>query len=996
MKSAPAALLTNIAQNVTSFATLITLVRGDGKTLNFTQHDRPITFNGVYFRNDVPYNLSAIDTNSDLSVDTTTLEVAIDGTVFTHRDIGNDAYRGGQIEIALVDWKNLDSGKMVLRQGWFTQVQDNRPNTLSLEIGGLMKVLDMGVGRTYQPTCDADLGDSRCRISLDPSQAYSPLNPVIQGDWKYIYDRTLLTALSGTNLNFETGDITGWEVSDGAAWIATNTLLGAGQIEGSYFVNGNTASTTEQFLAQTFDVSSLATDIDAGNIAFVAFYCVAQLGDLTTTFPRSVVQVYDASGNLIDTKDTRYYALDTADKWRERCQHVNLKPGARTVKIYLYGKTKTGTIAKVGFDRLQPYVYNVTAASPTHNLIFKCVRTPNWAQPAYAYAIGNPGFEQNTRAVSTVEDIASWTKAGSFWGVATTALSGLGPPRDSRYLIAGDNGSNAQSTYTISQTLTFNASWVDLTRLAQGKYVGQFSGIVMYGDTVSQAGVQLEFFKADGVTSLGTIDALELGANAAVASVPFLCTFTFPIGTAAIKITPKAVSPVGVSLAKIGFDGFWLNVADAEHADATRDLKIGFGDAATAFSYTSGTYSQDGNLVWRAFPTLRLVDTVAAVTDRKLFTGTDITGDFGAYETAKIEWLSGANAGRTSLIRTWFPPTKEIKTYFPALNPIAVGDKFIYYPSCQKRFLEDCIFKFNNALNFQGFPYLPGTVAPDTDSDLVNTDAPPSPTILTVTKVAGNASSGTGTTVALKTGIAAGDLLIVVAWNGATKDLPAAPDASWTTAQAVSGTKTAAAVFAKVADAGDVTAGVVTVANATHWCADAATPSVPIGSIVTAVYNPTSLPGFAQTYVGNGTRPAFVYNTDTKRSVSGIALANPAVQLDSGKYTGFAGFYGILAGVDGANTAALDETRTLRPSNWPSNAIGVPVYTNILDNAVCDRTVNGFDFTSVKLGMFCALTPPGDTSETLIMLGGRPAAGGTENLMLSIAVGAAPVQPSAG
>ena len=836
MKSAPTTLLNNIAKNVTSFATLITLVRGDGTKVCFTQHDRPITFNGVYFRNDIPYNLSAVDTNSDLSVDTTTLELAIDGVVFTHRDVGNDLYRGGQIEIALVDWRDLTAGKMILRQGWFTQLQDKRPNTLSLEIGGLMKVLDMAIGRTYQPLCDADLGDARCRIALDPAQAYSPYNPYTQSDWVYIYDRSLLTSAGGTNLNFEAGaSPTGWDLSDGAGWTATNTGIGIGQVEGTRYLTGSSASTPEQFVAQTFDLvaaGASATDIDAGRIAFVTFVLLAQLGDLVTSYPRIVVESLDASDNILATKDTRYLKLDTADKWRERTQHVNLRPGTRKVRVYLYAKTKTGTTAKVGFDRLQAYWYDNSTA-PAHGLIFKCVRTPDWPNPVYTYGLSNPSFENanTTKTNDASENIEGWTKAGSYWGIQNTPISAsLNVPEGSFMLAAGDNGSSVQSTYTLTQDVVFNASWVDLGRMSQGKYIGRFSGVASYGDAAaSAAGVTLEFFDA-GSGSLGTIDALVLDTNPTIEDVSFLSTFTLPINTASMRITLTAVSPAGISKALIGFDMLRLIVADAERADQTRDSATGFGDPATAFDYTAGHYSQDGTLVWRAFPSWRLIDTVASVTDRKSFAGTDIVGDYGAYETAKIEWLSGANAGRVGLIRTWFPPTKEIKTYFPQLNPIAVGDRYVYYPSCQKRFKEDCLFKFNNTLNFQGFPYLPGAIKPDDNTAPLNTDTAPSPAtgaFLQSTATPVVTTSGVATYPA---GIAAGDILVVIAWNTANV-LPVAPDTTWQSAGGYGDTGAATAVFYKLATADDVTAGSATFTNATLNACLSARTTGPIGAI---------------------------------------------------------------------------------------------------------------------------------------------------------------------
>ncbi len=49
-----------------------------------------------------------------------------------------------------------------------------------------------------------------------------------------------------------------------------------------------------------------------------------------------------------------------------------------------------------------------------------------------------------------------------------------------------------------------------------------------------------------------------------------------------------------------------------------------------------------------------------------------------------------------------------MKLYFPVANDIQVGDRFMIIEGCGKNFEEDCITRFNNAINFRGFPYVPG------------------------------------------------------------------------------------------------------------------------------------------------------------------------------------------------------------------------------------------------------------------------------------------------
>jgi uncharacterized phage protein (TIGR02218 family) len=46
--------------------------------------------------------------------------------------------------------------------------------------------------------------------------------------------------------------------------------------------------------------------------------------------------------------------------------------------------------------------------------------------------------------------------------------------------------------------------------------------------------------------------------------------------------------------------------------------------------------------------------------------------------------------------------------YLPMYYAILPSDTFTVYPGCKKRFIEDCIGKFNNVVNFRGEPHVPG------------------------------------------------------------------------------------------------------------------------------------------------------------------------------------------------------------------------------------------------------------------------------------------------
>lgn len=72
-----------------------------------------------------------------------------------------------------------------------------------------------------------------------------------------------------------------------------------------------------------------------------------------------------------------------------------------------------------------------------------------------------------------------------------------------------------------------------------------------------------------------------------------------------------------------------------------------------------------------------------------------------------LTFTSGACSGLSQRIKTH--ATGGVLTLtLPMLLPVAVGDGITVMAGCRKRLDEDCRQKFNNVLNFQGEPHLPG------------------------------------------------------------------------------------------------------------------------------------------------------------------------------------------------------------------------------------------------------------------------------------------------
>jgi uncharacterized phage protein (TIGR02218 family) len=82
----------------------------------------------------------------------------------------------------------------------------------------------------------------------------------------------------------------------------------------------------------------------------------------------------------------------------------------------------------------------------------------------------------------------------------------------------------------------------------------------------------------------------------------------------------------------------------------------------------------------------------------------------GWFTQGTISWLSGENAGQAGAVkadRKDASGTRRIALWQAPGRPLVSGDRFRIVAGCDKR-AETCRKKFDNLLNFRGFPLIPG------------------------------------------------------------------------------------------------------------------------------------------------------------------------------------------------------------------------------------------------------------------------------------------------
>ena len=165
MKTFPATLQTHFESGTTTLAWCWRLTRNDGAVFGFTDHDRPLTFDGTTYQPESGFTASEIRSGSDLSVDAQEAEGVLTSTTITETDILDGRWDNATVEIWRVNWADTAS-RALLRRGAIGQVRRGRLHFVA-EMRSLAHVLGQTIGRTFQASCDAALGDARCGVDLN-------------------------------------------------------------------------------------------------------------------------------------------------------------------------------------------------------------------------------------------------------------------------------------------------------------------------------------------------------------------------------------------------------------------------------------------------------------------------------------------------------------------------------------------------------------------------------------------------------------------------------------------------------------------------------------------------------------------------------------------------------------------------------------------------------------------------------------------------------------
>jgi uncharacterized phage protein (TIGR02218 family) len=165
MKALDAALQAHLDEGTTTLAWCWRIARSDGVTFGFKEHDRPLVFEGTTFEPESGFTASELRSSGDLSVDAQDAEGVLRSDRITETDILDGRWDNAEVEVWRVNWQ-APSQRVLMRRGAIGQIRRGRLAFVA-EVRSLAHVLGQTVGRTFQASCDAALGDARCGVDLE-------------------------------------------------------------------------------------------------------------------------------------------------------------------------------------------------------------------------------------------------------------------------------------------------------------------------------------------------------------------------------------------------------------------------------------------------------------------------------------------------------------------------------------------------------------------------------------------------------------------------------------------------------------------------------------------------------------------------------------------------------------------------------------------------------------------------------------------------------------
>jgi uncharacterized phage protein (TIGR02218 family) len=155
----------HVASGQTTLCRAWAVTRTDAVQFGFTDHDRPLGFEGVTFKADTGLTAQALMQSTGLSVDNSEAIGALSDAAISEADIEAGRFDGAEVRAWLVNWAD-PSVRWLQFRGTMGELRRSG-GAFYAELRGLSEALNRPLGRVYQKPCTAVLGDVSCGFDPD-------------------------------------------------------------------------------------------------------------------------------------------------------------------------------------------------------------------------------------------------------------------------------------------------------------------------------------------------------------------------------------------------------------------------------------------------------------------------------------------------------------------------------------------------------------------------------------------------------------------------------------------------------------------------------------------------------------------------------------------------------------------------------------------------------------------------------------------------------------
>lgn len=371
MKNISTSLLADIQNGVTTLCRCVEIVRRDGKSFHFTDHDVALLVENHTYSPTNSFAATSITQVIDTEIDAVTIVGILNGDGVEREDVRAGLFDFAEIRYFLVNYAAPEKGAVTLRVGWLGEVVLNEDQTFSAEIRSIGQALAMRIGRVYSPLCRADLGDRRCKFPLRP-RFWSPNTHYSTGD------TVLVRRGVATNYNPIPIANPSWEAdgqvasiehplawtsygSPGSTW-SIHTSVGdmTAPADGLYFIvqSETVNGTTERGMFQDLNIINSVISAEAIDTGLCRVYTSLWFGSLDKDATQRLrLLPLDANGKVTGLIHDSGMRTVPTNAWRRyEAKDILIPAGTRWIRFDIFSTKGRNAFRGSAFDRLEAVI----------------------------------------------------------------------------------------------------------------------------------------------------------------------------------------------------------------------------------------------------------------------------------------------------------------------------------------------------------------------------------------------------------------------------------------------------------------------------------------------------------------------------------------------------------------------------------------------------------------------------------------------------------------